>query len=52
LSGSPPRARITLVIGVVERDGETLYCTVLFFSPEGYLGNHRTLMPTAAERIA
>ena len=40
-----------LVIGVVERDGGTLYCTVLFFSPAGYLGKHRKLMPTAAERI-
>ena len=40
-----------LVIGVVERDGGTLYCTALLFSPEGYLGKHRKLMPTAAERI-
>ncbi|MDQ2895228.1 MAG: nitrilase [Actinomycetota bacterium] len=40
-----------LVIGVVERDGGTLYCTALFFSPDGYLGKHRKLMPTAAERI-
>jgi nitrilase len=40
-----------LVIGVVEREGGTLYCTVLFFSPDGYLGKHRKLMPTAAERI-
>lgn len=40
-----------LVIGVVERDGGTLYCTALSFSPEGYLGKHRKLMPTAAERI-
>ena len=40
-----------LVIGVVERDGGTLYCTVLFFSPDGYLGEHRKLMPTAAERL-
>jgi len=40
-----------LVIGVVERDGGTLYCTALFFSPGGYLGKHRKLMPTAAERL-
>jgi nitrilase len=40
-----------LVVGVVERDGGTLYCTVLFFSPAGYLGKHRKLMPTAAERL-
>ena len=39
-----------LVVGVVERDIGTLYCTVLFFSPEGYLGKHRKLVPTAAER--
>lgn len=41
-----------LVIGVIERSGGTLYCTVLFFSPEGSLiGRHRKVMPTAMERI-
>ena len=41
-----------VVIGVVERDGGTLYCTVLFFAPNGdYLGKHRKLMPTASERL-
>ncbi len=40
-----------LVVGVVERDGGTLYCTVLFLSPAGYLGKHRKLMPTGAERL-
>ena len=41
-----------LVVGVIERDGGTLYCTALFFSPEaGYLGKHRKLMPTAMERL-
>jgi nitrilase len=41
-----------LVIGVIERDGGTLYCTVLFFDPRGGLmGKHRKLMPTAAERL-
>jgi nitrilase len=43
---------IHLVVGVIERDGGTLYCTALFFSPEeGYLGKHRKLMPTGAERL-
>ena len=43
---------IYLIIGVVERDGGTLYCTVLFFAPDGnYLGKHRKLMPTASERL-
>ena len=40
-----------LVIGVIERDGGTLYCTALFFGPGGLLGKHRKLMPTAVERI-
>jgi nitrilase len=43
---------IHLVIGIVERDGGTLYCTVLFFAPNGeLLGKHRKLMPTASERL-
>ena len=41
-----------LVVGAVEREGGTLYCTVLFVAPDrGYLGKHRKLMPTAAERL-
>ncbi|MFI5282298.1 MAG: nitrilase-related carbon-nitrogen hydrolase [Candidatus Dormibacterales bacterium] len=40
-----------LVVGVIERDGGTLYCTALFFAPGGYLGKHRKVMPTAAERM-
>ena len=43
---------IYLVIGVIERDGGTLYCTALFFAPNGeYLGKHRKLVPTASERL-
>jgi nitrilase len=41
-----------VVIGVIERDGGTCYCTVLFFGPDGrLLGKHRKLMPTALERM-
>jgi nitrilase len=40
-----------LVVGVIERDAGTLYCTALFFGPQGYLGKHRKLMSTAAERL-
>ena len=41
-----------LVIGVIERGGGTLYCTVLFFAPDGTLAaKHRKLMPTALERL-
>jgi len=42
---------VHLVIGVIERDGGTLYCTVLFFSPDRFLGKHRKLMPTGSERL-
>jgi nitrilase len=40
-----------MVVGVIERDLGTLYCTALFIAPEGLLGKHRKLMPTAAERL-
>ena len=51
--GEAARAAGTwLVIGVIERDGGTLYCTALFFAPDGRLaGKHRKLMPTAMERL-
>jgi nitrilase len=43
---------VDLVIGIVERERGTLYCTVLFFAPDGRLrGKHRKLMPTASERL-
>ena len=45
-------AQAHLVIGVIERGGGTLYCSVLFFAPDGsLLGKHRKLMPTASERL-
>jgi nitrilase len=44
--------RVHLVIGVIERELGTCYCTVLFFTPDGALaGKHRKLMPTALERM-
>ncbi len=43
---------VYLVIGVIEREGGTLYCCVLFFAPDGaFLGKHRKVMPTASERL-
>ncbi|KAJ7169791.1 carbon-nitrogen hydrolase [Mycena filopes] len=43
---------VFLVVGVIERQGGTLYCTALFIDPlEGLLGKHRKLLPTAAERL-
>ncbi|PXW74452.1 nitrilase [Blastomonas natatoria] len=41
-----------VVIGVIERDGGTLYCTALFFDgANGLVAKHRKLMPTGAERL-
>lgn len=41
-----------VVIGCLERDGGTLYCTALFLDGEaGLVGKHRKLMPTGAERL-
>lgn len=46
------RYKVYVVMGVIERAGGTLYCSVLFFDSTGeYLGKHRKLMPTASERI-
>ena len=49
-------AGVYLAIGVIERDGactgETLYCSMLYFSPDGRcLGKHRKLKPTGSERL-
>jgi len=46
--------KMYITIGVTERDpiSKTLYCTLLYFSPQGKLmGKHRKLKPTAAERL-
>ncbi|KAK9141417.1 hypothetical protein Scep_011098 [Stephania cephalantha] len=52
LSAMAAKYKVYLVMGVVEKDGYTLYCTVLFFDSQGnYLGKHRKLMPTAMERV-
>ncbi|KAJ7487509.1 carbon-nitrogen hydrolase [Mycena galericulata] len=58
---SPATARIEaiskdtgvfLVVGVIERDGGTLYCTAIFVDPlDGLLGKHRKLLPTGSERL-
>ena len=40
------------VVGCLERDGGTLYCTALFLDgKKGIIGKHRKLMPTGAERL-
>ncbi len=50
------QANAYLAVGVIERESEmgrgTLYCTLLYFGPDGrLLGKHRKLKPTAAERL-
>ena len=56
LGQSARRAGAYVVMGVVERDSTyskgTLYCTLLYFGPDGRLmAKHRKLKPTAAERF-
>ena len=43
---------VTLVVGVHERSGRTLYNALLIFGPDGALANHhRKLVPTYSERL-
>ncbi len=49
-------AGVYVSIGIIERDANeinsTLYCTVIFFGPDGeLLGKHRKLKPTGSERL-
>lgn len=46
------RSGAYISVGVTEREGKSLYCTQLFFSPAGKLSaKHRKIKPTAAERL-
>lgn len=54
LAKAAKQAKTFLVIGVTERDtlSDTLYCSLLYFSPEGRLiHKHRKLKPTGTERV-
>ena len=52
LAQAAAQHRLHGVVGIIERDGGTLYCTVVYLGPEGQiLGKHRKLMPTALERL-
>ena len=52
LAGLARELGLHLVIGVVERATNTLYCSSLVFSPDrGLVLKHRKLMPTGSERL-
>jgi beta-cyano-L-alanine hydratase/nitrilase len=44
--------RMSIIIGVIEKERGTLFCTALYIDREfGLVGKHRKLMPTGAERL-
>lgn len=56
LAAAARQAGSYVAIGVIERDSQysrgTLYCTLLYFGPDGrLLAKHRKLKPTGAERL-
>ena len=51
LGEAAKRSNATVVVGVTERAGGTLYNTLCYFGPDGaLLGSHRKLVPTLSER--
>src|SRR5699024_1324659 len=52
LAEAAREVEIFVVIGIIERLGNTLCCTALMLDPEaGIAGAHRKLMPTGSERL-
>lgn len=52
LGGLSSRTGATLVLGVIERAGASLFCTAVFIEPgRGVVAKHRKLMPTGTERL-
>lgn len=52
LSRIAKEADLHLVVGVIEREQSSLYCTSVMIGADGrYLGKHRKIMPTVAERL-
>jgi nitrilase len=56
IGAAAERAAAYVALGVIERAsparGSTLYCTLLYFGPDGrLLAKHRKLKPTGAERL-
>jgi len=51
LSAAAKKADVSLAVGAMERQGNTLYCAILFFDNHGTLiGKHHKIKPTGAER--
>ena len=52
LAALAARTGATIVVGVIERAGSSLFCTALFLDPaDGLVAKHRKLMPTGTERL-
>ncbi len=52
LSGLSNRTGTSIVAGIIEKSGSTLYCTAVFIDPDkGLTNKHRKLIPTGSERL-
>jgi nitrilase len=51
LVAAAARHRIHAVVGINERDGDSLYNAYLLIGPDGLIHKHRKLMPTQHERL-
>ena len=51
LAEAAAESRVHLCMGLMEKDGSSVYCTLVYYGPDGScLGKHRKLKPTASER--
>ncbi|BFI32338.1 nitrilase [Marchantia polymorpha subsp. ruderalis] len=52
LAAMAGKFKLVLIMGAIEREGGTLYCSTLCFDSRGaYMGKHRKLTPTCSERL-
>ena len=51
ICGIAKENQVFLVGGIAEREGSSIYCTLIIVNPDGSFQRHRKLKPTFEERL-